>query len=448
MNKTFPTLILGIVLALLVYFFNEQTQQIRLGLSILAFIAVLWMTETFHVSVTAMLVPLLAIATGLMDVKQAFINFAHPVIFLFMGGFALAAALHQQKIDQRIAQWICFVARGRAHVAVWMIFGATAFISMWISNTATTAMMLPMALGLLSGTHYESNKSLYWYVLLGVAYSANVGGMGTLVGSPPNAIAAANTGIGFAQWLRFGIPIVVITLPIIVLLLHWKFRPKLDFSFAVVERHTPFTFRQKLTLLVFLVTVMGWLFSSQLASLLHIESQFDSVVAMFALVTLAALGLMDWKEFQGSTNWGVLILFGGGLTLSQLLQATGSSLYLSEWMIGHLLQAPTLLFLLALTLFVVFLTEVASNTASSALLIPIFIGVAPSFGISDQLIAILIALAASCAFMLPVATPPNAIVFGTGLLPQQQMLRTGIYLNLIMTLVIASVIYFLTGSGS
>lgn len=443
MNKTLITLSLGLLLAFLTYSLNGQAEEIRLGLSILVFVAVLWMSETFHISVTALLVPVLAILFGLMDVKQALANFAHPVIFLFMGGFALATALHQQSIDKRIAQWVCRIARGRAHVAVWLIFGVTAFTSMWISNTATTAMMLPLALGLLTEIEYKTNRPLYWYVLLGVAYSANIGGIGTLVGSPPNAIAAANTGISFAEWLQFGLPMVAIMLPAIILVLHWRYRPRLDFEFSLDTDQSPFTLQQKLTLIVFLLTVCGWLFSAPLSKWLGVESQFDSMVAIGAIILLAALRLMSWKQFQDGTNWGVLILFGGGLTLSKLLQLSGASQFLGEWLISNLSGAPVYLFLLSLTLFVIMLTEVASNTASSALLIPIFIAVAPSFGVDSQLIAILIAMAASCAFMLPVATPPNAIVFGSGLLPQNQMMRTGLNLNLLMTLIISVAIWVL-----
>lgn len=431
---------LSFAVALLIYLGVDHSQSVRLGLSILGFIALLWMTETFHVAVTALLVPILAVLSGTMEVKQALSHFSHPIIFLFLGGFALAAALQQQGIDQRIAQWVFKLSRGHAKTAVWMLFAASAFTSMWISNTATTAMMLPLSLGMLSAVNYETHKTLYWYVLLGIAYAANIGGVGTLVGSPPNAIAAAHAGISFAEWLKFGMPMVLISLPIIIALLQWRLKPDFEFSFDADKEVAPLKLQQKLTIGVFLLTVTGWLFSAPLSKLLGISSQFDTLVAISAIVLLAALKLIQWPYFQNKANWGILILFGGGLTLSELLRSSGSSQFLGELLIHWLDHAPLWLFILALTLFVVFLTEIASNTASSALLIPIFIGVSASFGIPEQLIAIQIAIAASCAFMLPVATPPNAIVFGSGLLPQSQMMRTGIYLNLILTLVLSALI--------
>ena len=434
---------LALVLASLVYALIGQVYEVRIGLSLLTLIAVLWMTETFHVSITALLVPLLAAISGIFNIKQAFSNFAHPIIMLFLGGFALATALHKQQLDQRIASTIIVLAKGRMDLAIGMIFIATAFISMWISNTATAAMMMPLALGLLSNLDYEKNKQSYWFVLLGIAYSANIGGIGTLVGSPPNAIAAAIIGISFVQWLQYGLPAVVLMFPVMILVLHWWFKPDLDFCADSGVENTPLTVQQWATLLVFLITVCGWLFSKSLSELVGIHTDFDALVAVFAIIQLAALRLMTWKDLQKSADWGVLILFGGGLTLSAILQTTGASQYLGLVMIRWLEYAPLYLFLLALTGFVVFLTEVASNTASSALLIPVFVGVAQNFSMPSELVAILIAIAASCAFMLPVATPPNAIVFGSGLVPQQQMMRAGLCLNLLMTLLISTGIWIL-----
>jgi sodium-dependent dicarboxylate transporter 2/3/5 len=337
-------------------------------------------------------------------------------------------------------------ARGRLSIAALLLFATTAFVSMWISNTATTAMMLPLALGLLACLAYEDHRSTYWYVLLGVAYSANIGGIGTLVGSPPNAIAAAAAGISFAEWLSFGLPIVLLLLPLMVSLLWLVFRPDLNHHLQAAPAASttaPLTRPQRLTLGVFLLTVLLWLLSRPIARFLGIDADFDSLVAILAIVLIASLRLVEWRDIENSANWGVLLLFGGGLTLSALLKETGTSVFLAEGAAGLLQGAPLPLLLLAIVLFMVMLTEVASNTASSALMVPIFASIAEAMGLSSSVMAVVIAIAASCAFMLPVATPPNAIVFGSGYIPQVQMMRIGMVLNLVLACLISLVTWWI-----
>ena len=181
------------------------------GLALLVFVAVLWLTEALHVTVTALLVPILAIILGLVATKSALAEFANPTIFLFFGGFALATALHIQKLDRMIANKIMALANGRLFLATIYLFSITAFLSMWMSNTATAAMMLPLAMGVLSQMDRDSNHNTYVFVLLGIAYSANIGGMGTLVGSPPNAIVASQLKLTFSDWLKYGLPCLVYT---------------------------------------------------------------------------------------------------------------------------------------------------------------------------------------------------------------------------------------------
>ncbi|MAC46962.1 MAG: Anion transporter, partial [Oceanospirillum sp.] len=308
---------------------------------------------------------------------------------------------------------------------------------------ATTAMMLPLALGMLSRLPYESNRNTYWFVLLGVAYSANIGGIGTLVGSPPNAIAAAAVGLGFAEWMKIGIPAVLLMFPVMLGLLWLIFRPDLSFQFELEDKQQSMTSRQWLTLGIFLLTVVLWLSSKPLSQALDITKGFDAMVALLAIILLCALKLVNWKDVEQSADWGVLLLFGGGLTLSALLKATGTSVFLAESISAMLEGAPVILFLLVVTGFVVMLTEIASNTASSALLIPIFVSIAQAMGLLPVILATMIAVSASCAFMLPVATPPNAIVFGSGYVPQQQMMRVGVVLNIVMIVLIAVIAWLM-----
>jgi len=421
-------------------------EALRAGLALFTLIGGLWMTQALHLSVTALLVPLLAVAAGLMSLREALASFAHPIIFLFLGGFALAAALQQQGLDRALAHAVLRLSTGRRALAVVLLFGLTALLSMWISNTATAALMLPMALGLLreqdSGDGVGPRERAF--VLLGVAYSASIGGIGTLVGSPPNAIAAAQAGIGFAEWMRFGVPLVLLLLPLMATVLYGLLRPRLGGQLKLEDEPFDWTPGRRTTLLIFALTAAGWMAAEPLGRALGIAADVDSWVAVAAIVALVASRVMDWETVERQTHWGVLLLFGGGLALSQVMQTSGASRFLADGLVVAMHGASTLWLLLGVVSFVVFLTELVSNTASAALMVPIFLGVAQVLGLPAPLLAAAIAVAASCAFMLPVATPPNAIVFATDQVPQATMMRCGLVLNLVcitVIVVVASVVY-------
>lgn len=406
-------------------------RNVVIGLSILVFVAVMWLTEAIHVSITALLVPLFAVGFGVFGTPQALSSFSNPIIFLFLGGFALAAALHKQQLDQVIADKVLIAAKGRMSVAVFMLFGVTAGLSMWISNTATTAMMLPLVLGVLSKVNTKSGHKTYVFVLLGTAYCASIGGIATIVGSPPNAIAAAEVGLSFTEWMAFGVPVALILLPITVLLLYVTLKPDLNHQFELNHSPIQWTNGKLITMAIFAITVSLWIFSKPVNAFLGGYSQFDTLVALSAIVMLAASRVVEWKDIKNSTDWGVLLLFGGGICLSNILKATGTSVFLATALTDMLQQAGLLLTIFAVAIFVVFLTEFASNTASAALLVPVFATVAEALGVSPVILSALIAICASCAFMLPVATPPNAIVFSTGYIKQSEMMRVGFYLNIV-----------------
>lgn len=415
-------------------------EALRAGLALFTLIGALWMTQALHLSVTALLVPLLAVAAGLMDMRGALASFAHPIIFLFMGGFALAAALQKQGLDRALAHAVLRLAAGHRARAVALLFALTALLSMWISNTATAAMVLPMALGLLQDSDNPGSETQApdgigprerMFVLLGVAYSASIGGIGTLVGSPPNAIAAAQAGIGFAEWMRFGLPMVALLMPLMVGVLYLMLRPRLGGQMVLTPETFEWTAARRTTLAIFALTAAGWIGSAPLGQALGITADLDSWIAIAALVALVASRNLDWDTLERQTHWGVLLLFGGGLALSQVMQVSGASAFLAGALVSAVQGAPTLWLLLGVVTFVVFLTELVSNTASAALLIPIFLGVGPALGLSGPLLAAAIAVAASCAFMLPVATPPNAIVFATNMVPQAAMMRCGLVLNIV-----------------
>ncbi len=428
-----------VVLAALVYAVTPPPDAMRAGLALFVLIGGLWMTQALHLSVTALLVPLLAVLAGLMGVREALSSFANPIIFLFLGGFALAAALQRHGLDQALSGGVLRLARGRRQRAVLLLFALTAALSMWISNTATAAMMLPLALGLLRGDDSIGPREKA-FVLLGLAYSASIGGIGTLVGSPPNAIAAAQAGLDFAGWLRIGLPMALLLAPLMVGVLWLVLRPQLAGRLAPAT-HEPIAWTRDrvLTVVIFALTAAGWVAGAPLGRWLGVGADMDSLVALAAIVALVATRALDWTDIERQTQWGVLLLFGGGLALSQVMGSSGASRFLADQLVAALHAAPTLVVLIGVVAFVVFLTELVSNTASAALMVPIFLGVASALGLSPTLLAASIAVAASCAFMLPVATPPNAIVFGTGAVPAATMMRCGLLLNFVCIGVIVAV---------
>ncbi|EJS9798904.1 DASS family sodium-coupled anion symporter [Vibrio parahaemolyticus] len=426
------SMILNANILLFIILFNTLPFEPKVvtGISILVFVAILWLTEAIHVSITALLIPMLAVFLGVFNTQTALNNFSNSIIFLFLGGFALAAALHKQKLDQALADKVLLIARGRMSVAVFMLFGVSAGLSMWISNTATAAMMLPLVLGVMTKLDAKKNHNTFLFVLLGIAYCASIGGIATLVGSPPNAIAAAEVGLNFTEWMKLGLPISLILMPIAILVLYTMTKPDLSHKFELDHKPVEWTNGKMVTLAIFLLTVTLWIFSKPINTMLGGFAKFDTLVAIGAILLLGASRAVEWKDIEKTTDWGVLILFGGGICLSNVLKATGTSVFLAHSLTGFLEQAGVLLTILSVVAFVVFLTEFASNTASAALLVPVFATIAEALGLSPVILSALIAVAASCAFMLPVATPPNAIVFGTGHIKQKEMMRIGFVLNI------------------
>ncbi|ELK3679258.1 DASS family sodium-coupled anion symporter [Vibrio fluvialis] len=416
--------------------------NVVLGISMLAFIAVLWLTEALHVTVTAILVPIMAVLFGVFDTQAALNNFANSIIFLFLGGFALAAAMHRQGLDKVIADKVLIMARGKMSVAVFMLFGVTAGLSMWISNTATAAMMLPLVLGVLSKVDDDRGHSTYVFVLLGIAYSASIGGIATVVGSPPNAIAAAEVGLSFTDWMKFGLPTTIIMLPMAILVLYLVLKPDLSGHFELNRQPVLWDKGKVVTLAIFGLTVFLWIFSKPVNAMLGGFKSFDTIIALGAIVMVSFARVVHWKDIEKTADWGVLLLFGGGICLSNVLKQTGTSVFLANELSAMIADLGLLFIVLVIAAFVVFLTEFASNTASAALLIPVFASVAEAFGVSPVLLSMLIAVAASCAFMLPVATPPNAIVFATGHIKQSEMMRVGMFLNIACIALLSAIAMF------
>lgn len=420
----------GIVYAFLPQMFPAVEESARKGLALLFFVAVLWLTEAIHVTITALIVPAAAVLLDIPDMttSKSLTTFADPIIFLFFGGFALATALHVQKLDRKIAFWIMSLTGAHLGMASIMLFVVTAALSMWISNTATAAMVLPLALGILGHMDAKEERSTMAFILLGIAYSASIGGLGTLVGSPPNAIAAKALNMDFAGWLKVGLPLMLILMPLMVLALWLVFRPQLNRRIELPKEDIPWTPKRILSIVVFVVTALAWIFGGKVKSLLGIDNP-DTWVAVVAAIVVSILGLASWRQISDNTDWGVLFLFGGGITLSNVMRSSGASAVLGDMVAGFLAGANPFVVILGVTAFIVLLTEFTSNTASAALLVPVFSAIAERMHMPPNILVLVIGIGASCAFMLPVATPPNAIVYGTGKVLQRDMIKAGTVLN-------------------
>lgn len=419
------------------------------GLALLIFIGILWLTEAFNITVTSLMVPILAIGLNVLPTKAAFAPFSEPIIFMFFGGFVLAAVMNIQKLDLWIANHIIRLARGNLKLTVLYLFAATAGLSLFINNTAVAAMMLPLTLGILKKVDLKTNRALYVFVLLGVAFSASIGGIGTLTGSAPNAILASQLKITFSEWLFYGIPVAILLMIGMVFSLLVVLRPNFNVPFEISLEGIPLTSKRKITLAVFVIAAFFLIFGSWLEpfirSVLELSQpikNFDAVVAMTAVIILCITHTATWSEIQDRTEWGVLMLFGGGLVLGIVLKETGASKILADTIVNYIGVQHWLVMTLVLTAFIVFLTEFTSNTATAALMTPIFISVAEGLGLPPVSLAAIVACSASCAFMLPIATPPNAIVFSTGYIKQSEMVKVGFILNVISTVVIGGLTYF------
>ena len=425
-----------------------DASRVRLGLGIFVCIAFLWISEALPLAATALMVPLLSVLTGVNGVRESVAPFANPLIVIFFGGFALATAMAVQGLDRWVAISLVRFGRGRFLPVAALIFCGTAFLSMWMSNTATAAMMLPLALGILSqmepGEKSHRNRV---FLLLGLAYAASIRGLGTVIGSPPNVIAAARLDLTFAQWMLFGLPVVILGVPLMASILWWIWRPDNELRIEIQSETFHFHWRRIAMLAIFITAAGCWVFGAPLGALIGVESEMDSLVALGLVFLLLFFRVVEWRHINSGTDWGVLLLFGGGLALSGVLSSTGASEFLARLLTT--LTGGWPLFLLAAAVvtfvtFVTFVTELASNTAVAALFVPIFYALALEQELAPGQLVLPLALAASCAFMMPVATPPNALVYGTGHIEQRAMMRSGIRMNaaFIILLAILSMILF------
>ena len=429
-------LLIILVWTIFSYLFSSyivDTNSIQDGLFVLLVCAGLWMSEIIPLPVTALLVPVFAYFFKILSPVAAMAPFSNTIIFLFMGGFTLAALLNKHGIDLWLAERVIKFSRGSLWLSVIGFYAITSLLSMFISNTATTAMMVPIAVSLIDKKFPRMRTML----VLGTAYAANIGGNGTLVGSPPNAIAAAALNLTFFDWLKIGFPTTILMFPFVIIALRFVIKPENNAYVNQIDtsafRWTP---RAKGTILLFLFTVLCWIFSSQISAYIGLK-KFDHMIAILITALAPAFGLLSWKDLEKKIGWGILIIFGGGLCLSSILATTGTTEWIASSIFNAISAAPLWVILITSIAMMVFLTEISSNTGSAAILVPVMFALSDQFSPSFAYAMVFgIGLAANCAFMLPIATPPNALVYGTGFIKQKQMLKTGMILNIFSIAVI------------
>lgn len=437
-------------------------------LATVVWMAIWWIVEAIPIAATALLPIVLFPLTGALALQATTTSYGHRYIFLYIGGFLLAIAIEKWGLHKRIALSIIHAIGTNLTSIILGFMLATAGLSMWISNTATSVMMLPIGMAIISqlrdrpGSDPEETDRFAKALMLGVAYSASIGGMATLVGTPPNLVLAGvvqelyGYEISFSQWLRFGLPISLVLLAIC-----WFYLTRIAFRFeqrsleggraeikAQLRSFGRLSFEEILVLVVFVITACAWISRSfvqkQLGWLPRLD---DTIIAMIAGLLLFILPsrkakkpLLDWDDAK-AIPWGIVLLFGGGMALAEGFKTSG----LAAWIAGQmtLLDGVSLIVLIVLLVAAVnFLTEITSNIATTSMLLPVLAPMALAINVHPFILMVSATVAASCAFMLPVATPPNAVVFGSGHLRIPDMVKTGLWLNLLSIGLLSLFVYF------
>ncbi len=446
-----------------------QGYAIKATLAIALLMAIWWITEAIPIPITSvlplLLFPLLSIAGPKGISFPGFFNpfypYMHYLIVLFLAGFTIAEAMKKWNLHKRISLFFLTKISFSPKKVVFAFMVITAIISMFISNTATTAMMLPIGLGIIAASGTNSNETNFGKTLmLGIAYGASIGGVGTLIGTPPNVVLAGfvdnllGIKITFFDWLKIGLPLTALMLPLTFFVLIKVFPIKdlnLGSSKNIIKDELkklgPLTKGEKNTLFIFVLTAFLWVFEKNIKSLFHLKWVNDAVVGVFAIILfyIIPVNIKKWEfTLNWDTNkklpWGTLLLFGGGLSLGTALDKTGAASYIAS-SLGIFKGVPFIVLLLFAVFLMVFLTEITSNTASTNMMLPILFSIGITSSSNPLVLMIAGALGASMAFMLPVATPPNALVFGSGYIKMKDMIKPGFFLNIISILLITLFLY-------
>ena len=445
---------------------QDMSEEARRVLACTLWIALWWITEAIPIAATSLLPIVLFPLTGALDIRSTAMSYGHPYVFLYAGGFIIAIAIEKWNLHRRIALNIINLIGTDIKSIILGFMVATAFLSMWISNTATSVMMLPIGTAIVTqlqdNPQTKENETLTFgkALMLAIAYSASIGGMATLIGTPPNLVLAGvvqesyGIEITFAQWIIFGLP-----LSVLLLFICWQYLIRFAFTFeqkkfpggrAEIHQHLQrlgrMSFEEKVVMVVFVLTALAWITRSFLLQRI-LPGIDDTIIAIAGALILFVLPaqtekrkLINWEEAV-KLPWGVLFLFGGGLAIAEGFQATGLATWIGSQM--TLVQGINIILLvLILVAAVNFLTEITSNLATTAMILPILASMAVTLNVHPYVLLTGATVAASCAFMLPVATPPNAVVFGSGYLTIPDMVRAGIWMNVLSIILLTILTYF------
>lgn len=431
----------------LIHFF-AQSHELAWTAAITLLTVIFWVTEVIPIPAASLIPFALFPLAGVLTHKEVSSALGSHIILLLMGGFMLSRSLEKSGVHRRLAIYmvrLVGVNSGRRVVIGFML--AAAFLSMWISNTATTLILLPIALAVLQGI---DDKTMGIALVLGIAYAASLGGVGTPIGTPPNIIfisiyqEATGKEIDFLTWMKTGVPVVVIGIPLMAFWLTRKVSVNQCFVLPEVGAWRP---AEKRVLCVFALVALAWVTRMLWSKWLGLEGVGDSSIAIFGVVLMFLIPngekhgtLLDWQT-ANNIPWGMLLLFAGGIAIAKAFMASGLSDKIGTMLTG-LSALPVFVLILSVCLLVTFLTEFTSNSATATLLMPILATAGGAAGIDPQLLMMPAAISASCAFMMPVATAPNAIVYGTNRFHIKDMAREGLVLNIMLAFVISGVCYF------
>ena len=433
-------------------------------------IAVWWITEAIPIAATSLMPIILFPLSDGLSLSETTSSFGHRFVFLYLGGFILALSIEKWNLHKRIALNIIKIIGTDLKKIILGFMVATAFLSMWISNTATSVMMLPIGIAIikqmkdLKNTPENENLIFGKSLMLSIAFSASIGGVATLIGTPPNLVFAGiiqeiyNIEISFLEWFMFGLPI-----SIILLFIAWVYLTNVAFKFKQdkfdegkkeinrqIKDIGSMSYEEKIVLTVFILTGIAWITRTFFLNN-FLPNLDDSIIALISGISLfifqtsnksgEKIKIMNWEDAV-KLPWGILLLFGGGLAIAQGFQSSG----LATWIAQNMVQLEgfsVFLILLVVIAAVNFLTEITSNLATTAMLLPILAPTAVILGVHPYILMVGATIAASCAFMLPVATPPNAVVFGSGYLKMSDMVRVGVLMNFISITIILLMVYFI-----